>query len=66
MPRAGRSRGRSHVAGLDDLEDQMCRMTAQGYEGGGSPDRVDALVWALHELMIVPAAKWRSPGMRTL
>lgn len=55
-----------HVAGLDDLEDQMCRMTAQGYEGGGSPDRVDALVWALHELMIVPAAKWRTPGVRAL
>lgn len=56
----------AHVKGLDDLEDQMCRMTAQGYEGGGSPDRVDALVWALHELMIEPAAKWRSPGMRSL
>lgn len=55
-----------HVAGLDDLEDQMCRMTARGYEGGGSPDRVDALVWALHELMIVPAAKWRTPGVRIL
>jgi len=56
----------AHVAGLDLLEDQMCRMTAQGYEGGGSPDRVDALVWALHELMIEPAAKWRSPGVRSL
>ncbi len=55
-----------HMAGLDVLEDQMCRMTAQGYEGGGSPDRVDALVWALHELMILPAAKWRTPGMRRL
>ena len=55
-----------HVAGLDALEDQMCRMTATGYEGSGSPDRVDALVWALHELMIVPAAKWRSPGVRSL
>jgi phage terminase large subunit-like protein len=55
-----------HVAGLDGLEDQMCRMTTQGYQGGGSPDRVDALVWALHELMIVPAAKWRSPGLRSL
>ena len=55
-----------HVTGLDQLEDQMCRMTARGYEGGGSPDRVDALVWALHELMIEPAAKWRQPGVRSL
>ncbi|WP_259993534.1 DNA-packaging protein [Sulfitobacter sp. S190] len=56
----------THVAGLDALEDQMVRMTAQGYEGGGSPDRVDALVWALHELMIAPAASWRQPGVRSL
>nr|WP_257883782.1 terminase family protein [Roseobacter insulae] len=55
-----------HMPGLEDLEDQMCRMTLQGYEGKGSPDRVDALVWALHELMIEPAAKWRAPRVRSL
>ncbi|MEM6303826.1 MAG: terminase family protein [Pseudomonadota bacterium] len=55
-----------HVAGLDALEDQMCQMTEQGFEGSGSPDRVDALVWALHALIVEPAAKWRSPGMRSL
>ncbi len=55
-----------HLRGLGRLEDQMCRMTVQGYEGRGSPDRVDALVWALHELMIEPAAKWRRPRVRTL
>ena len=56
----------SHLPGLDALEDQMCLMTARGYEGKGSPDRVDALVWALHELMIEPASQWRSPGVRSL
>lgn len=55
-----------HLRGLGPLEDQMCRMTVQGYEGQGSPDRVDALVWALHELMIEPVAKWRAPRVRTL
>ncbi len=55
-----------HMPGLDGLEDQMCRMTLQGYEGKGSPDRVDALVWALHELMIEPAATWRAPRVRSL
>lgn len=55
-----------HVKGLGELEDQMCRMTAQGYRGQGSPDRVDALVWALTELMIEPAAKWRRPQVRAL
>ena len=55
-----------HVRGLDALEDQMCRMTGRGYEGKGSPDRVDALVWALHDLMIAPAAHWRRPQIRSL
>ena len=55
-----------HVAGLARLEEQMCRMTARGFEGSGSPDRVDALVWALHELMIEPASKWQRPRVRTL
>ncbi len=55
-----------HLKGLGDLEDQMCAMTAQGFEGKGSPDRVDALVWALTELMIEPAAKWRRPQVRAI
>jgi predicted phage terminase large subunit-like protein len=41
-----------HVAGLNALEDQMCMMTGEGFVGDGSPDRVDALVWALTELML--------------
>ncbi|MBA4491386.1 terminase family protein [Paracoccus sp. S1E-3] len=57
-----------HLRGpsLGVLEDQMCRMTLRGYEGRGSPDRVDALVWAIHELMIEPAAGFRQPMMRSL
>ena len=55
-----------HLRGLGQLEDQMCRMTARGYEGKGSPDRVDALVWALHEVMIAPAAAWRRPSVRAI
>jgi predicted phage terminase large subunit-like protein len=41
-----------HVAGMTALEDQMCAMTGEGYMGNGSPDRVDALVWAITELML--------------
>jgi phage terminase large subunit-like protein len=55
-----------HVRGLGLLEDQMCRMTLRGYEGKGSPDRVDALVWALTELIVEPAARWRRPQVRSL
>ena len=44
------------------LEDQLCGLTTGGgYEGPGrSPDRADALVWALTELML---GKRREPGI---
>jgi len=46
----------SHVGAFPTLEDQMCT-----YVGGGkSPDRFDALVWALTELSASSgAASWR-------
>lgn len=56
----------AHASGLEELEDQMCQMTAQGYTGKGSPDRVDALVWALHELILEPAQSFKRPQMRSL
>ena len=52
-----------HVT-LRKLEEQMGMMTANGYQGRGSPDRVDALVWAIHELVIEPARSWRKPSPR--
>jgi phage terminase large subunit-like protein len=55
-----------HRRGLDRLEDQMVRMTAAGYAGKGSPDRVDALVWALTELVISPTDTWQRPQIRSL
>ncbi len=39
-----------HVKHFAILEDQMCRFT--GHKHDKSPDRVDALVWALTELML--------------
>lgn len=42
----------SHVGEFPDLEDQMANFTAAGFVGEGSPDRADALVWALTELML--------------
>ena len=55
-----------HGEDLTELEDQMCLMTVNGFVGQGSPDRVDALVWAIHDLMIEPAGKWRRPQVRLL
>lgn len=40
----------SHVGAFAGLEDQMVMMTNSGFEGGGSPDRLDALVWGFTEL----------------
>ncbi len=56
----------THAPDLSALEDQMVAMTRRGFVGTGSPDRVDALVWALHELMIEPAREYRRPGVRGL
>jgi phage terminase large subunit-like protein len=56
----------SHVRGLSALEEQMCQMTAHGYLGKGSPDRVDALVWALTEALLELAVRFRDPKVRTL
>jgi phage terminase large subunit-like protein len=39
-----------HARPFTALEDQMCLMTTQSYEGAGSPDRLDAMVWAMTEL----------------
>ncbi|MFU8883471.1 MAG: DNA-packaging protein, partial [Rhodobacterales bacterium] len=55
-----------HHGALAALEDQMCAMTLQGFVGKGSPDRLDALVWALHELILEPSAQWRRPQVRAL
>ena len=41
-----------HIGTLDRLEDQMCAMLPDGYAAEGSPDRADAAVWALTELMV--------------
>jgi predicted phage terminase large subunit-like protein len=49
-----------HVGLFAALEDQMCSFTPDQYEG--SPDRVDALVWCLTELML----DQREPRIRLL
>jgi phage terminase large subunit-like protein len=49
-----------HAGAFAELEDQMCQ-----YDGtGSSPDRMDALVWALSELF--PNTRAMNPKIRTL
>lgn len=42
-----------HAGHFAELEEQMCAMGADGSADGVSPDRVDALVWAITELALV-------------
>ena len=59
-------RGRVRHAGVfPDLEAEMGAMTATGFRGTGSPDRVDALVWAVTELLIAGAPRG-VPRLRVL
>ena len=46
----------AHVGVFDRLEDQMLRFGTDGGFGARSPDRLDALVWALTDLMLTQAA----------
>ncbi|MEM6475402.1 MAG: terminase family protein [Pseudomonadota bacterium] len=59
---AGRVR---HCGTFPQLEDQMCGlMTGGDYAGPGrSPDRADALVWAMTELML---GRTKRPSVRTV
>jgi len=41
-----------HAGRFAELEDQMCAFTPDGMAEGVSPDRVDALVWAITELAL--------------
>lgn len=55
----------THRAAFPELEDQMAAMTAGGFAGQGSPDRVDALVWAITDLILEPARQ-PAPNIRGL
>jgi phage terminase large subunit-like protein len=41
-----------HVGAFPELEDEMCDFGLKGLSNGRSPDRMDALVWALTALML--------------
>ena len=53
-----------HAAPLPELEDQMCDFALAGLSSGASPDRLDALVWAVSELTapVRPGPRIRSLG----
>ena len=52
-----------HLRAFPELEDEMCDFGIDGLSLGGSPDRLDALVWAVTELTGKP---WSEPRVRVL
>lgn len=52
-----------HAARFPELENEMCDFGPEGLSGGRSPDRVDALVWAVSELLLGHAGR---PRIRNL
>jgi phage terminase large subunit-like protein len=58
------AQGRVRHAGLfPELEDEMCDFGPDGLSSGHSPDRLDALVWALTALMLGERSEPRVRGM---
>ncbi|MCI5073514.1 terminase family protein [Oricola sp.] len=53
----------THAAGLGALEDEMCAFSPEGLASGRSPDRLDALVWALSELLLARRGEPRVRGL---
>jgi predicted phage terminase large subunit-like protein len=52
-----------HVGEFVELEAEMCSFAADGLAQGKSPDRLDALVWAITDLMLT---RHTAPGLRQL
>ena len=52
-----------HVGAYPELEDELCDFGPEGLSAGRSPDRLDALVWALTHLALGPPAR---PRVRVL
>jgi hypothetical protein len=53
-----------HAGVFPALEDEMCDFALDGLSSGRSPDRLDALVWAVTELM--GRGGWQGPQIRSL
>jgi len=53
-----------HVGVFPTMEEQMCATTTEGFQGEGSPDRMDAAVWAITELLLPKLEDKPKPRVR--
>jgi phage terminase large subunit-like protein len=53
---------RCHIVGsMPEMEDQLVSFTPEGYIGGGSPDRAEAMIWAIYYLMVAKRSRDYDP-----
>jgi phage terminase large subunit-like protein len=52
-----------HVGALPELEDELCDFGPDGLSNGRSPDRLDALVWAVTALILDGGGEPRVRGV---
>lgn len=55
-----------HVGRYPEMEDEMSNFSVAGYQGDRSPNRADALVWAITELMLGDAGTLETHSIRGL
>ena len=57
-----------HVEALPDLEEQLCNFSTAGYQGPHSPDRADAAIWGLSDLMLgfTPSSPYAMPIINSI
>lgn len=46
-----------HAKALPQLDDELCFFTPNGYMDDTSPNRADAMVWAITDLMLLPTSE---------
>jgi predicted phage terminase large subunit-like protein len=58
--------GKVRFAGrFPELEEELCAFTTSGYTGSGSPNRADAMIWAISELFPGIVKKPEEPKAET-
>jgi phage terminase large subunit-like protein len=40
------------------MEAELCNFSTAGYQGTRSPNRADALIWAITDLAVIGRARW--------
>jgi phage terminase large subunit-like protein len=47
-----------HVGEFPEMEAELCNFSTAGYQGTRSPNRADALIWAITDLAVIGRARW--------